>query len=264
MKPISDKEKVLAVAKDYLDAKILGESERLSVPKLIASAGSDSFNILRKTVDFLSTDDLSLTLRAIWPDSTGLEPSASGECTKEEAVTWFSACNPQKLMTPIDLMLLPKMPNVITVYRGEDGLEDTDPADAVSWTLDPIMAMENPDDSRFGASYNGSGYQASIKKEDVLAFYFRHDMEIILNPDKLFDIETIAPMGELLADFSAYDVAYDMKDWYSRYYNQEIFRRLKEKLEPLGRINELIEATMDFDKYDTLVKEFNVASDLIS
>lgn len=254
MTPISDKEKVLAVAKDYLDAKVLGKAEQLSVPELIASAGSDCFNILRKTADFLSPDDLALTLRKIWPDSSYLDPSASGECTKEEVVAWFSACNSQTFMTPIDLKVLSKLDDVITVYRGEG---DTDPADAVSWTLDPITEMIYSEDNRFGAFYDGSSHQASIKKEDILAFISFNDKEIILNPDKLFDIKDISPMEELLTYSDAYDVVRNINYWSSLYQNHEIYCELKEKLEPLGRINELIEAMTDFDKYNALYREFH-------
>lgn len=268
MKSTTDMEKVLTVAKGYFDEENKGSKwdqlSKLPAAKLIYSADSrHRFRLLRDTMDFLSVDDLSLTLRAIWPDAIELEPSASGECTKDEAVSWFSACNPQKLMTPIDLMLLPMLPDVITVYRGENGLADENPADVVSWTLDPVTAMKNPEDSRFGAFYNGSGYQASVKKEDVLAFFFRHDMEIVLNPDKLFDIEHIDAMGELLTDDEACDMVFKMEHWYSLYYNAEIYRRLMEKLEPLGRVNELIEATMDIKKFDDLVFDFDLRSALI-
>ncbi len=237
----------------------------LPVAKLIASAQSDyPFRIFRDTVDFLSVDDFSLTLRAIWPDSNyGLEPSASGECTKNEVVSWFSSCNPQKLMPPIDFRLFTLLPDVITVYRGEDGLEGTDPAGAVSWTLNPIAAMEQPEDSRFGAFYNGAGYKASIEKEDVLAYFYQHSMEIVLNPDKLFDIEYIGTMGELLTSSEIGEVVSRENYWYNRYYNAEIYCRLNEKLEPLGRVNELIEAAMDVEKFDKLVSEFPVGTVIV-
>lgn len=236
----------------------------MSAAELITSADYRyRFRLLRDTADFLSAGDLSAVLRAIWPDEVGLEPSASGECTKEEAVAWFRACDPEEVMPPLDAMLLKRLPDIITVYRSKTGLSGLAPADAVSWTLNPVMAMMHPEDSRFGAFYSEGGYQASIKAEDVLAYFYRHDMEIVLDPDKLFDIRPIYTMGELLSDNDVYDVITDQRYWYGEYYNAEVRRRLVEKLEPAGRVNEFIEAAADTRKFDRLVSEFSLDRELI-
>lgn len=238
----------------------------LPAAELIASAQYDyPFRIFRDTVDFLSVDDFSLALQAIWPYSNqGLEPSAACECTKNEVISWFSSCNPQKLMTPTDLSLFTLLPDVITVYRGEDGPESIDPAGAVSWTLNPEAALERSGDSHFGAFYNGAGYKASIKKEDVLAYFYHHSMmEIVLNPDKLFDVKYIVSMEELLMRSEIYEMVFKMDYWHDRYFNAEIYCRLNEKLEPLGRASELIEAAMDVKKFEKLVSEFPVGTVIV-
>lgn len=51
--------------------------------------------------------------------------------------------------------------------------------------------------------------------------------------------------------------------WHDRYFNAEIYCRLNEKLEPLGRVNELIEAAMDVEKFDKLVSEFPVGTVIV-
>lgn len=272
MKRKTNMKKVLAAVKKYFDmeVRLTAQSdgyEDVEHPFLIlhdfcchapSAPGRQS-----KPSDVLSASDLSAVLRAIWPDEMGLEPSASGECTKEEAVAWFGACDPEKVMPPLDAMLLQRLPDIITVYRSETGLSGLAPADAVSWTLNPVMAMMHPEDSRFGAFYSEGGYQASIKAEDVLAYFYRHDMEIVLDPDKLFDIRPIYTMGELLSDNDVYDVITDQRYWYGEYYNAEVRRRLVEKLEPAGRVNEFIEAAADTRKFDRLVSEFSLDQELI-
>ena len=76
-----------------------------------------------------------------------------------------------------------------------------------------------------------------------------------MNPNKLFDIKEINDAGEMLSNGDPLDLVGEQLRWQSEYVNNETYRELFEKLEPLGRVNELIEATMDFEKRKALVKE---------
>lgn len=266
MKYITDTDKVLTAAKKYVDVAKLPDENSTDgesfIRRLMRETPDDSrFDLFRDIQSLLDADGRAIALAAIWPFSvTGnMEPCADGYCTKEEIIEWFASCNPEKLMDSINFKLLSRLPDVITVFRGMNGLSiddlrDLEPADAVSWTINPIVTILHQDD-RFGLDAAGNAYKASIKKEDVLAYFCNADMEIVLNPNKLFDIKEINDAGEMLSNGDPLDLVGEQLRWQSEYVNNETYRELFEKLEPLGRVNELIEATMDFEKRKALVKE---------
>lgn len=266
MEHITDMEEVLTAAKKYVDAAKLPDENSVDsesfIYRLMSETPCDShFDLFRDIQGFLDADGRAIALAEIWPDpdTDRPEPYAEGYCTKEEVIDWFASCNPEKLMGAINTKLFLKLPDVITVFRGMDGLArydffDLKPANAVSWTINPVAAIAYPD-SRFAIDDNGSVYAASIKKEDVLAYFWNHDMEIVLNPAKLFDIKEINGVREVLLHDWALDLVNEQRDWQREYRNDEVCHDLFEKLESLGRVNELIEAAMDFEKRKALAEE---------
>lgn len=261
MEHITNMEQLLAAAKKYIDGVKLpdeksSDSESFIRGLMLASKHDSNFDLFRDIQGFLDADGRAIALAVIWPTSM-IEPYAGDYCTKEEAIEWFTSCNSEKLMGSRNIKLLSKLPDVITVFRGVNGLDNLEPTDAISWTINPIITMAYPDD-KFGVDCGGHGYKASIKKEDVFAYFWEADMEIDLNPDKLFDIKYINGAVEMIDSYAsdkALELVNEQRDWQREYFNNKVYQDLWEKLEPLGRASEFVEATMNFEKRKALVEE---------
>lgn len=150
------------------------------------------FAFLDCVKDLLSRDDLSDVLQWIW--KSGENTSKQRDVSKTKLIKLFESCNPQILMGPEEYEAFLKFPDELTIYRGIE-YDEKGPKKAMiralSWTpeLDTAIFFAKRFlmiDGRIGAVY-----KAKIKKADVLTYYAGEESEVLVKPQKLYDIELV-------------------------------------------------------------------------
>lgn len=145
------------------------------------------FRFLNITKEMMPTDDLSEVLRHVWHQSEYADNTHL--LNRQDVLRLFRECNPRILMSEAEYKAYQALPEELTVYRGVHQ-NNKQLVRAFSWTLAP-EEVERPvcwETCRF-ASSTCKAFTAKVKKGDVLA-YFEHDSEVVVNPSKLYDIET--------------------------------------------------------------------------
>lgn len=105
--------------------------------------------------------------------------------TKRELLSYFKKANKQYLMDEEELGVLASLPDQVTVYRG---VRDKKYINEMSWTLSQDKA------TWFAERFDKIGYQykCSIRKEDILCYTNnRGEQEVIVNPNKIYDMQEI-------------------------------------------------------------------------
>lgn len=109
-------------------------------------------------------------------------PNHDANVSVEELRDMFEKCNKDFLMENDEKATLESLADEITIYRG---FYSNKYYNALSWTFEKKTACFFA--KRF--SEKGSIYQATIKKEDIYAYFnCRNEQEIIVDYDKLYNI----------------------------------------------------------------------------
>ena len=156
-----------------------------------------NFYAMMEAKAFMTTADFSrMMYRARWcyagPYST------EDGITKEDVFGLIKACNLDMLELKNDYLgYYHPEESEMTVYFAEDDLEDdSDLTTIFSWMASPRKVIEHY--LEFHQGYSGWGaYRAKIKKEDIFWGFERVEYGIVLNPDKLYDIEYVEEASTL-------------------------------------------------------------------
>lgn len=143
------------------------------------------FAYFKQVVGYLSRDDMSELLHYVWTSSE--RTNEGRDLSLEELVELFQSCNSQALMTGEDFATFQNLPDELTIYRGVTGY-NKESSYALSWTLDPEVAVKFAERFSMLNEDSGAVYEAKIKKENVLA-YFSAEKEVIVIPDKLYEVQ---------------------------------------------------------------------------
>lgn len=144
------------------------------------------FMFLEQTYERMSIDDMTDVLSKVW-NAREYNADIHGR-DKKEIKNIFATCNKERFMSEEERKVFEELPDEITVYRGLNNT-NTRLVRAFSWTLDQkIVSGLSPRPDRFFGD-SGFAYRAKIKKKDVYA-YIQTAQEVVVNPDKLYDIET--------------------------------------------------------------------------
>lgn len=137
------------------------------------------YDFLLEIKDYLSKEDFNSFLAEAYVLVE--QPSSY----KDEIIELFSNSDRDILMNEEEKKIYEILPDVITVYRG---VQYEEHASGISWTLSEEQA------EWFADRFDGTGFvfSAKIKKEDIFAYFdSREEEEIVLNPEKLFDVNEI-------------------------------------------------------------------------
>ena len=109
-------------------------------------------------------------------------PNQDGFVSTDTLLEWFKTADKTSLMSEEELETYNHLPNEIQIYRGV-GMKSN--PKGFSWTANPEIAESFAE--RFSV-LGGDGYvvTATVKKEDVLAYFSRRDEdEYIVDGNKL-------------------------------------------------------------------------------
>lgn len=137
------------------------------------------FNLNR---DCLSEQTYNDYLKNIWILTEF--PNADKNVTINELLELFKNSNKNLLMNTKEKMKLKLLPDEVTIYRGTHKKNNFK---ALSWTEDYEQALW------FAKRFDNNGYvlQATIKKEDVLAYFEeRNEKELIVDFNKVYNLKT--------------------------------------------------------------------------
>ena len=135
---------------------------------------------------YLSKDDLSDAIRCSWSSIEII--SNDIDVSPSRIRTLLKKCNPLLLMDATEKKEYASLPDVITVYRGVNGLKSQKQIKSFSWSLDKDIAEWFS--SRFGG--DSHVYQAEIEKAHVFAYFKgRGEEEIVVDPKFLLNITEI-------------------------------------------------------------------------
>lgn len=174
-----------------LQRKFIHESDSLTSLFLLIRKGY-RFAFLDYVKDFLSRDDLSDVLQWIWKN--GENTSKQRDMSKAKLIKLFESCNPQILMGPEEYEAFLNFPDELTIYRGIE-YDEKGPKKAMiralSWTPELNTAIFFAKRFLMIKGRIGAVYKAKIKKADVLTYYAEGEPEILVKPQKLYDIELV-------------------------------------------------------------------------
>lgn len=136
------------------------------------------FTFLRYVHKYLSDDDLGECLGFAWTSSG--KANLESVISKKQLVRLFRRSTKETLMDEEELAVFKELPELVTVYHGVTD-EDADDLKVFSWKLS-IEAVEEEDHEGI--------YQAELPKDGVLA-YFSDEQEIVVDPDKLENIQQV-------------------------------------------------------------------------
>ena len=186
-------------------------------------------HVLKEAKEFMARDDFSSLMSYCFFKSLGyserLYAKAEEGVTKEDILELLDACNPEELfLKDIKSCFYVDCDNEITVYLDDVEAEELNASSVFFWVSSPVRVLDDYLDIIGG--YAGQGaYTAKINVADILGF-FRRDLSsfnqpayvVILNPDKLHDIEYVDEASDLCDEEEleeideAYRKAYDEDD----------------------------------------------------
>lgn len=129
---------------------------------------------------YLDNKEFSELLSDIWVNVES--PNQDGFVSTDTLLEWFKTADKTSLMSEEELETYNHLPNEIQIYRGV-GMKSN--PKGFSWTANPEIAESFAE--RFSV-LGGDGYvvTATVKKEDVLAYFSRRDEdEYIVDGNKL-------------------------------------------------------------------------------
>ena len=135
---------------------------------------------------YLSKDDLSDAIRCSWSSIEII--SNDIDVPPSRIRTLLKKCNPLLLMDASEKKGYASLPDVITVYRGVNGLKRQKQIKSFSWSLDKKVA------EWFSSRFDGDShiYQAEIEKNHIFAYFKgRGEEEIVVDPKFLLNMKEI-------------------------------------------------------------------------
>lgn len=133
---------------------------------------NNPFDTLQKAKEFLTADEFR----------------AEAGFSKDEFLELLKSCNPNVFST--EELQRYHAEAEITVYLDEfiPGALGVMPSEVFSWFSSPEKLMEYFMDS-YGSYKEFEAYRAKIRVKDIFGYCSSYDHEIVVNPDKLYDIE---------------------------------------------------------------------------
>lgn len=235
----------------------MGELVKDFLPKFVQTLEHPKdLQFLWEIKDFVSADDFTTAVRVAW-DSEANNSYREYDFPKEKVLEIFDACNPLALMTAYEYRQYQDLPDVVTVYCGAFGMDDAEPSEILSWTtaLEFVVLCQ---DEYFGGSIDAGGYMASIRKEDIIAYLALNDYEVLLNPEKLFNITHLDSFAPIFESGDFWDSIRKKYITQGAYRRDAFYGELMKRMKPLWRVDELIAATKDVEKLKALADEFGV------
>ncbi len=174
-------------AKEWLMGKIDKADSAFDIFALINK--NYCFAFLYYVLKLLSRNDLSEILSFIW--TSGEETSHYNPFSVSELVQLFGSCNPEALMNEDEYQYYQNLPDELIIYRGILKTNENC-IYGLSWTVSQEKAIGFA--NRFSPRDNEERavYAAKIKKKDTFAYFSRvDDDEIIVNPEKLYDVKRL-------------------------------------------------------------------------
>ncbi len=129
----------------------------------------------------LSKETYNQQLKEIWCLTEF--PNADKNVSTNESLELFKNADKTIIMDKEELSKFQHLPDEITIYRGTHKRNNSN---ALSWTDNYEIALW------YAKRFGGNGYvlQATIKKEDVVAYFqYRYDDELIIDFNKIYNLK---------------------------------------------------------------------------
>lgn len=183
-------EKIQAALKAGMKEEVLAATR----PDLLDRLNSPyMFYALKETKEFMTTEDFSAAMsEAARPYNNELR--AEGDLSKDDLLELLKACDP-KVFSDADLFQGHSGTDEVSVY-----LDEVDsPTLVFSWCSSAEKLVNRTISIEGVESLKGRGaYKAKIKVQDILGcFDTKDEYDIILNPDKLYDVEYFGELSAL-------------------------------------------------------------------
>lgn len=151
---------------------------------------------LKLAKPYIEKNEFDELLGDMWVQYGG---NIDANITINEFVEMFSKADKTKLMSKDEIEIFNSLPEEVTIYRGVS--HHSAEANALSWTCNYDIAewFATRYNNRLEALKMNKGYilKGKVKKEDILAYFNRREeSEILIVPDKVYDIEKIRPNNE--------------------------------------------------------------------
>lgn len=174
---IFESDENLRIARDLLKSRINSAKNPFQIIYMIRDADKRTF--FKFIMDYLDDKDFGEIFRYVW---TATEcPHFDINISVAELKKMFKKANKKYLMEKDEIKKIENMPEEITIYRG---ITSDTYYKALSWTLDENKAIWFS--NRFNT--NGNVFRAKIKKQDVLAYFGNEEKEIIVDYNKIYDL----------------------------------------------------------------------------
>ena len=146
------------------------------------------FLFIEKVLPYLSKEEISETISYVYIDAE--HPESYYEMNREKLIELFKLVDKNLVMNEKERAVYDSLDDEVVVYRGVPGNKE-ERVKALSWTINKEKARwfaSRPTRSETPSAL----YRAKINKKDIFLFTERrHESEIILNPNKLKEIEKI-------------------------------------------------------------------------
>jgi len=160
-----------------------GDNNDLIMGLLIGMTSPYRLQFLQFIKEDISAQELGKALAWVWTETEF--PNSNGI---EALLRLFKLADRRSLMDDDEWEILEKLPEEVAVFRGTQSKKAK--VRGMSWTLDRKKAEWFRD--RF-KKLDGKVYEASIKKEEILAYFSgRNESEVIVNPKKLKEVKEVS------------------------------------------------------------------------
>lgn len=142
---------------------------------------------IKMVEQYLSIEEFSKLFSSAWVSCE--HPNDDPNVSKTKLIKMFNKADKHFLMDEDDLHTYNNLPEQITVYRGFSNRHNrTNIKHGLSWTTN----LETAEWFANRLSDNGFIFKATALKKDVLAYFNnRNEYEIVIDPNKLINIETV-------------------------------------------------------------------------